>query len=487
MSNQPVLSLLSLFLLLLVAVAPGSAQAWPPSLPDVTGYPRPVPVNAVTRAAEIPRLVLNPGGVEAREAVANEAVRVSVTAAAVQPDLFGERAPEGQSFLILATRWENIHPRELVDRASLEGRADRTMGVGAFSGGGGGRTEYVEADVAYQVPRLLDHIYALVDGAAVSLHSATGILPGGADPEGGLHLPALGSVKTLALAFLVPGEPRDLALQFFDYNYGNVLVSVLGDAGRAGDVAAVAGEDLDRVETDVLEVSATGLSFRNRYDGQQAPAGWRYAVVSLQGQSRSEGGGMGNIVQLNPLEYAFLLTDGGYLRYAAGGSVDHAGVIRFTPEVPQRQELAFLVPLEDEAMTLGLRLRNEVVTLSLTDKDPEGLPRRERATHADGDVLEVVLFGGRREGGAWIVDLGLRPEVEGQGLEIQVGAQFLLLTPEGEIVPDLSASAARSGRPPEPFIVPPGTAVRFELVFPVTGDAEGIRYRGFRSEGILRF
>jgi len=462
-------------------------QTWPQGLPDVSGYPRPVPVGTVARAAEIPRLALDPEGIERHEAVANEAVRISVVGSAVQTELFGARAPEGQTFLILATRWENIHPKELVDRASLEGRSDRTMGVGAFSGGGGGRTEYVEADVAYQVPRLLDHLYALTDGAAVSLHPATGTLPGGADPEGGLFLPGLGSVKTLALAFLVPGEPQDLALQFFDYNYGNVVVPVRGDAAQAGDAVAAAGEILARVETDVLDVSATGLSFRDRYNGQQAPAGWRYAVVSLQGQSHSEGGGMGNIVQLDPLEYAFVTTDGGYLRYAAGGSVDDAGVIRFTPEVAQRQELAFLVGEEDEALALGLRLRNEVVTLGLTEGDPEGFPRRERARHEDGDVLEVSLFGGRREGEVWIVDLGVRPLVEGQGLEIQAGAQFLLQTAEGEISPDLGASAARVGRPPEPFIVPPGTPVRFELVFPLKGEAEGIRYRGFRSEGMLRF
>jgi hypothetical protein len=196
---------------------------------------------------------------------------------------------------------------------------------------------------------------------------------------------------------------------------------------------------------------------------------------------------MGNIVQIDPLEYAFVLTDGGYLRYAAGGSVDDAGVIRFTPEVAQRQELAFLVRGEEEAMTLGLRLRNEVVTLSLSDEDPEGLPRRERAKHEDGDVLEVRLFDARREGGAWIVDLGLRPLVEGQGLEIQAGAQFLLQTSEGELPPDLAASRARPARPPDPFIVPPGTPVRFELVFPTPSDAEGIRFRGFRTEGTLKF
>jgi hypothetical protein len=196
---------------------------------------------------------------------------------------------------------------------------------------------------------------------------------------------------------------------------------------------------------------------------------------------------MGNIVQLEPSEYTFLLTDGGFLRYAAGGSVNDAGFIRFTPEVPQRQELAFMVSQEDERLTLGLRLRNEVVTLELTEDPPEGFPRRGEDSHEDGEVLEVILFGSRQDGGNRIVDLGLRPRVENQGLEIQAGAQFLLQSDGNEIPPDLEATEARDGRPPKPFIIPPGTPVRFELVFPTGGDADGIRYRGFRSEGVLRF
>ena len=456
------------------------------TLPEVSGYPRPIPVATVTRVAEIPRLSLDASVVEHRDPMANQAVRIEVTGAAIQADLFGEAAPEGKSFMILATRWENVHPRELVDRAALEGRSDRTMGVSAFSGGGGPPPEYVEADVAYLVPRLSDHVFALVDGAAVSLHPATGSLPGGRDPDGGLTLPSLGSVTTFPVAFLVDAEPRDVALQFFDYSYGNMVVPVWGDAS-AEEPSALEEEPLDRVETDVLDVAATGLSFRDRYGGEAAPPGWRYAVVSLRGQSLSSSGAMGNIVQFEPLEYTFLLTEGGFLRYAKGASVNDEGVIRFTPEVPQRQELAFLVPEDDDRLTLGLRLGNEVVTLDLTDDAPRGLPRRGEASHEDGDVLEVVLFGRRREGDAWILDLGIRPGVEDQGMEIQPRAQFLLQTEGGEISPDMEASLAGPGSPPDPFIIPPGVPVRFELVYQTTEDAEGVRYRGFRGEGTLRF
>lgn len=465
------------------------SEAVAQNLPDVSGYPRPVPLLTVQRAPNLPRLQVDPTAVEFREAKTNQAIRVQVLGAAFQSELFGEVAPEGQVFLILATHWQNIHPKQLVDRASLEGRSNRTMGVGTLAGGGGPPPEYVEADVAYQVPRLSDHIFALVDGEAVSLHSATATLPGGRDPDGDLTLPSLGSESAFPLAFLVPDEPRDVALQFFDYSYGNIVAPVRGEAPRAANVAeeAAAGEVLDRVETEDLEIAATGLTFRDRYDGQEAPAGWRFAVVALRGRSLSASGEVGNIIQLNPLEYAFLTTDGGFINYSVGGSVNEAGMIRFTPEIPQRQELAFLVGEEEERMTLGLRLRNEVVTLDLTDDSPDGFPRRGEAGHEDGDVLEVLLFGSRREGDTWIVDLGVRPLAETRGLEIQARAQFLLVLDGSEIPPDLDASRRRVGRPPEPFVVPPGVPIRFELVFPAAGDAEGIRYRGFRSEGILRF
>jgi len=461
-------------------------QEWPQTLPDVSAYPRPVPVTTVARAPEIPRLRVDPSALEFQEAVANEAVRIQVLGAALQPQLFGEAAPQGQTFLVLTTRWENIHPKEMVDRAALEGRRDRTMGVGAFSGGGGPPPEYVEADVAYQVPRLSDHVFALADGAAVSLHPATATLPRGRSPDDGLTLPSLGSVETFPIAFLVTEGSRDVALQFFDYSYGNVLVPVQGRSEVAAAPGA-SGEVLDRVETDVLEVSATGLTFRDRWGGEEAPSGWSYAVVTLTGQSLSAGGGVGNIVQLDPLEYAFLVTDGGYLRYAVGGSVNDAGMIRFTPEVPQRQELAFLMAEDDEALDLGLRLRNEVVTLELTENRPEGFPRREEARHEDGDVLELLLFGSRKEAGRWIVDLGLRPMGEDQGMEIQPAAQFILFSEGTEVGPDLEASARLPGAPPDPFIIPPGVPVRFHLVFSTEADAEGIRYRGFRSQGVLRF
>lgn len=475
---------LTLTFLAMPALVPMESQTTRDTLPDVSAYPRPLPIDTVARAPEIPRLRVEPGGVDHHRPGANEAVRLQVLGGSVQAELFGERAPEGHAFLVLLTRWENIHPKRPVHRASLEGRPDRSMGVAGFAGGESGAREYVDVDVAYQVPRLADHLFALVEGTAVPLHPVTGTLPRGRDPGSRLTLPRLGSTVTLPVAFQVPAGAENVALQFFDYTFGNVIVPVRGRAEP--EAVAKSTPVLARAETDELDVAATRLEFRDRYGERAAPQGWRWAMVGLRGQSRSAGGGVGNIVQLEPNEYAFLMRDGGYLRYAAGGSVDERGMIRFTPDVPQGQELAFLVPEEDTRFSLGLRLRNTVVTLRLTNDEPRGLPAGGAATHRDGDVLEVILYGIRREGEGWIADLAVRPLVENRGLTLRADAQFRLVSGDEEVPPDLAASQARPGGPPSPFIAPPGTAVRFELVYPSVTEPTGVRYRGFRGEGMLK-
>lgn len=466
---------------LLAALAPGVPQAFGDTLPDVSGYPRPVPVRTVVPSPEIPRLRIDGAAVEHRAPGANQAVRVEVLGATVQPELFGEPSSGDRTFLVLLTRWENIHPRQLVDRASLEGRPDRTMGVAGFAGGGAGPGGQVAVEVAYVVPRLADHLFALVDGTAVPLDPVTGLLPRGVEPGAGLTLPALGSTAVLPLAFQVPADARDVALRFFDYTYGHLVVPIRGAVDPA---EAVEAPVLDRAETDELEIAATRVAFRERYGERSAPSGWRWVVVGLHGQSRSVHGEVGDIVQLDPTEHAFLLADGGYLRYAAAGSLDEGGMIRFTPEVPQGQELAFLAPEDEGRFDLGLRLRNQVVLLELTGERPRGPPRGV-ATHRDGDVLEVTLFGLRREGTGWVADLGVRPLVEGRGITLRADAQLRLVSQEGEVGPDLAASEARPGRPPSPFVVPPGVAVRFELFYALAAEPVGVRYRGFRGEGML--
>jgi hypothetical protein len=373
-----------------------------------------------------------------------------------------------------------------VSKARLEGKTDRTMGVGGLGAGGGSSEpdEYVEMDVAYKIPKLVDHIYALVDGQAVPLHPAMSKLPNGLKPTSAFGIGKQGETRDLQLAFLVPEDAENVALQVFDYNNGHLLIPLRGSLELAKSSAAGLGDALDSVSTDVVELAAHSLDFANDYKGEAAGPGWRFAVVELGGQSVSKGGRMGRILQFDPKKYMWVHADGGYVYYASAGSTDAKGNIRFTPEIYQQQEVAFLVPDSVESLSMGLRINRDVVNLALTKKAPGPAPDA-KTRHEDGDVMEVLLYGSRRDGDYLVLDLGIRPIIKGQGLEVKSARQFLLQTPDGEVKLDRKATAALPGRPPDPFVVPPGAAVRFELAYKTAATPTSLRVRGFRSEGNL--
>jgi hypothetical protein len=185
------------------------------------------------------------------------------------------------------------------------------------------------------------------------------------------------------------------------------------------------------------------------------------------------------------LKYVWLEGDGGYVYPAAGGSTSAGGVLRFTPEIYQSQEVAFQVPAKGDRFRLGVRAEDEVARMSATSAKPGGLPRAKKSWK-DGNTMEVMLFGTRQEGDHIIADLAIRPlATKGQGIEIQPDQQFLLVTASGEVQADMPATWSRVNRPPQPFTVPPETPVRFELSCPARGAASAIRVRGFEGEGKL--
>ena len=415
---------------------------------------------------------------------ANEAVSLQVVASTEQKEPSGTAAAASSTFLVVDTRWENIHPKQKVSKDKLEGKTDRTMGVGGLSGGGSSEPiEYVEMDVAYKVPKLIDHVYALVDGQAIALHPVTAKLPGGSKPDAPFGIAKLGEVKELQLAYLIPENAKNIALQFFDYSNGHLLIPIQGDAELAKNSKDARRDVLDEISTDVVELAAQRLRFADEYQGNAAGPGWRYAVVRLGGQSvAGSDGGMGKILQFDPTKYTWINTDGGLIYYASAGSTDAKGNIRFTPEIYQQQEVAFRVPESAEQLSMGLRINRDVVTLSLTDDKPAPMPNAQ-TRHQDGDVMEVLFFGTRRDGEFLVIDLGIKPLAKGKGLEIRTAQQFLLQTADGELQIDKKATAALPGHPPDPFVVPPGVSVRFELAYHTATTPTALRIRGFRGEG----
>ena len=473
--------------------APATAFSyWTGAKPaDIEKYPSPVAVSTVTRVTDIPRiLVAQPkAGAAPLASARNTAVEIEVIATGTQPSIFGNAAPTGSNFFVVDTRWRNIHTKQRMDKAASQGQADRTMGVGSLSAGraAGTAADSVDMDVAYQVPRLVDHVYMVADGIATALHAVTEEIPGGANIGKTFTVAKLGETRDARMAFVAPSAAKNIALQFFDYKYGHVLVPIRGDAKRAaGDGTPPAGA-IDKAQTTKLDVAAHSLTFRPEYGGTAAPSGWRYAIAQLGGRSRSVRTGVGDIVQIDPAKFIWLEGDGGYVYPSVAGSTTKQGVLRFTPEIYQMQEVAFLVPAAADRFALGLRAETEVVKLAVTGKKPGGLPK-EKKSYKDGNTMEVLLLGSRQEGANTVLDLAIRPlETKGQGIDISPDQQFTLVTAAGELRPDMPASWSRTNKPPQPFAVPPGTPVRFELVFATSAAPTALKIRGFQSAGQIAF
>jgi len=421
-----------------------------------------------------------------RESPANKAVEVTVGSAATVEEIAAKAAPAGRSFFVIETEWKNIHPKHKIEKSKLEGKQDRTMGVGGLMGGGtkdAKKVEYVDADVAYVVPSFFDHAYLLADGESYALDKLTEAVPGGIGLNQEFVLPKQGDTKAVRLVYLLPEKARNVAFQFFDYSYGHILIKLKGDLKLAAGAAAAGAGAFGRIKDETIELAATALDFNAGYGGDEAPEGWRYAVVRLSGQSLSASSSTGNIIQIEPTEYIWLATGKGHLYYSIGGSTTDEGYIRFTPGFFQSQEVAFLVPAGEDKFSLGLRVQNRVYALALNAQPPS--PAAAAAKHADGETLEIFLFGGRRENGTVVLDLGIRSLVE-SGIEIQTEPQFILKAGDEDVTFDEDMTERLAHRPPEPFVIPPKTFVRFELAYATGAAPAGLYYRGFESESVLK-
>ena len=413
----------------------------------------------------------------------NKAVTVNILGSSSADEIARQKAPEGKVFIILNTTWENIHPKQKVEKSKLEGKTDRSMGVGGLRGGGTAKKEeYVNMDVAYLIKSIYDHAYLLADGLAYPLHQATQELPGGIKIFEPFALQKLGDKKDVTLLYSVPETAKNLAFQFFDYKYGHILLPIKGDAEKAMGTGSLSGDVLGEVKTNLVEIAAQGLVFQQSYAGKTAPEAWHYAVVRLCGKSLS-GKNVRDIVQLKLDEFIWVNTDGGYLYYGSAGSTTKEGFIRFTPEVYMLQEVAFLLPEKTESIRLGLRVKNEVFHIDLKGK-PQGLPGAKEK-HTDGDIMEVMLLGIRRENGNQILDLGIRSLNDKSGLEIQTRNQFILLVGDKQVYFDQSATNALAHKPPKKFIVPPGEIFRFELAYVTEKNPTQLYFRGYRSQAKL--
>lgn len=426
-------------------------------------------------------LLVHPYGEEVLPSRSNKAASVRILKADFAGELAGSQAPEGKLYLALDTEWENIHPKQKIEKSKLEKKQDRTMGAGGLMGGKAkSEEEYVEADVAYKIPNLFDHAYCLADGKSYPLDKLTEQVPGGVALKKAFTIEKYGERKRVNFVYLVPRDAKNLAFQFFDYSFGHILVPIKGELRLARGAEGEGGKFLDQLKDNFVELEANKLDFQAEFKGEKAPEGWQYAVVELGGKSLSSG----NIIQIRPKDYLWLRAADGYLYYCAGATTVEGGLIRFTPEVYQNREVAFLVPAAAKNFALGVRIKNNVYTLKLNPRYQPEVPKA-LASHRDGNTMEIFVYGLRHEDDKIILDLGVKSLVN-SGIDIQTGQQFILKSGEGSISFDETSTKTLFHRPPGPFTIPPQTFVRFELAYRTDKTPTALYYRGYESENSFK-
>lgn len=417
---------------------------------------------------------------EVKKAPRNRAAEVTIVKSSFFNQLESHKAPSGKVYLVLNTMWKNIHPKEKVEKSKLEGKKDHTMGVSALSQGGKKKKkEYVMADVAYMVMNFFDHAYILVDGKSHSLDKLTEDVSGGIKFDTEFTIPKQGDKKAATFVFLIPENSENLAFQFFDYNYGHILLPVKGNLKQAFGTGSTSIELLDKIKSSFVEISARKISYKNEYLEENASKGWHYATVQLEGRSLS-GVDVKDIVQVEPTEYMWVVSRDGYFYYSCGGTTTDDGFLRFTPEVFQSQEVVFLVPKSVKLFKLGVRLKNQVYELKLCKEKMPGIPR-PLASHKDGNTMKISIFKIQKMNGKVIADLGINSMVE-SGIEIQMNEQFFIVINGEKTYLDEEETAKLFHAPPTPFVVPPGAFVRFKLVYKADKYPESFYYRGYESE-----
>lgn len=450
-------------------------------------YPQPKALDTVQRAAKIlrnPSMESVPVNAASISNSANAGARIDILQVIHSNEIAGVTAPNGMEAVTLVTRWENVHPKAKIPRSKMEKGADRTYGAGGlFAGGspgGAAKEDMVEMDVAYLVPQAGQHLWLVAGGEAWGVRPESAALPNGADPLKPIGISRFGERREVRLAWFVPKGFTDLQLRLFDYDNGHITATIAGDPIKAAAPQQVKAIDTGKISE--MEVSVLGLNLADEYAGQKAPQGWRFALVDLQGKGIVKQNDMGALIQLDPTRYTWLSGDGGVLRYGLPPE-DGSSLLVFTPELPRRQSVAFLVPEKEVNFRIGLRGRADVASLKATLQEPAALPETV-ARITDAGSLVLGLAGLRWEGDALIADFVATPQVNGKGVEIDPVRQFTLVAGDAAFHPDESLTRRLYRQPPTPFVMPPETPVRFELAFVIPKDAvlKRLDYQGFISK-----
>jgi hypothetical protein len=429
---------------------------------------------------------------QAGQPIANKAIEVRVTGVRAMPAVGGQNAGAGREFVVVDTAWKNIIPLTKVNRKKA---SDRTAGAGGLGFGGGATAQDKAQDEAnttleptkFQMGPMRNHVWLVADGPrAEELDiQATNATPGHLSAST-LEIPALNDVRSGSLVYEAPANSQSLSLLILDSIHGHVLVPIRGTPPRLASGLGGASRS-----NDAVDLSLAGTTWAD------APAdrpGTRTLVVNLTGISRQNA-----IADIPFGEWGFLQTEQGCIALpetrSAAVTRPLAPKGRFPPFVPNEGQLAFVVPADTKGATFLLRVQQGgPLDLPVIGSAKPAWPAPE-ATITDGDVLKVLRLPGTAvpagvppatSGSERIaLDLVVQNLRAGSGIDLQLGQQFRLVTPDGK-----RHEPSDDGRhlpcSMTGDVVPAGAARRFTLVYDVpAGQPLQLEYRGFNVKSEL--
>jgi len=372
---------------------------------NVELYPKPAPSSSVKREA-----VITPSRLsiayrefpEAREGTENKGVHIRITAVEWAPEPAAKQT--GLQALRMSTLWKNVHPKQKIDRKSLEKKADRTMGAGGmFAGrakGDSSAGQQSEKDVAYKIPEWGNHLFLLVDGIAYSIDVSSAELNHGADPSGKFIISRQGQEQEVQFLFRIPVAAKNMALQFFDNANGHIQILLSGDPHLARGSGYPEGL-IDQAKAGDLELGIVSVMTATGTQEPGIPEGWKRLTVGLAGKSNARKGGGATLAQIDTEEYVWLEGDGGFT-FNVWPSNRGRKQLRFTPEYYSMESISFLVPGQLLSFRLAVRNGSEVSTLNLSEKAPLPPPVPYQS-FMDGDVAECscILLPGQKTRPLW--------------------------------------------------------------------------------------
>ncbi len=389
------------------------------------------------------------------------------------------RAEKGKRKLILDTEWKNVIPMSFV--------FDR------------------QVPVAYQVPKLEDHLYLVVNGRTLS-RLDVGLSSGaGGLLEKGLELPRRGSSLRGSLAFPIPeGTVESLEVRFYDYAHGLMVLPLMEKQGKAEKLPVP-------MRNEILELNVVAVRHAKGWEGRTAPEGMTFMIADIRARSRftqevdatafdpkaesvskTEAGTVADWKEATKYIYAVL--DGEYA-YAptSGGTLPSDP--RFLPDVMTGGEVAFLVPEKCVSREIrfdilhaqppgGEEIQPQPIVWTLQGARPDP-PEREPIVEIEDGTLHVSVVGQsvvREFAGVKVAEKKkflvldvLVTSTETGGDFFQTKEQLKYATEKGAQLAFHSATLKGFRYPGDPMWIPTGERRVFQVVFEIPESDKKLR------------